>query len=109
MEIDHLTHMFGHMKLVNLSATCLATCCTEHSEHGFKEWTRALQSEVMPNSRFERMHVTCYHMTATTAHRGWVRYHDGDGDDMLWMQLMKVGNVFDRAKAPAWTQPRPSH
>ena len=27
--------------------------------------------------------------------------HDGDGDDMLWMQLVKVGNVFDRAKAPA--------
>ena len=35
--------------------------------------------------------------------------NDGDGDDMLWMQLVKVGNVFDRAKAPAWAQPRPSH
>ena len=31
--------------------------------------------------------------------------NDGDGDDMLWMQLVKVGNVFDRAKAPAWAQP----
>ena len=35
--------------------------------------------------------------------------NDGDGDDMMWMQLVKVGNVFDRAKAPAWAQPRPSH
>ena len=34
--------------------------------------------------------------------------NDGDGDDMLWMQLVKVGNVFDRAKAPAWAQPRSS-
>ena len=25
------------------------------------------------------------------------------------MQLVKVGNVFDRAKAPTWAQPRPSH
>ena len=35
--------------------------------------------------------------------------NDDDGDDMLWMQLVKVGNVFDRAKAPAWAQPRSSH
>ena len=35
--------------------------------------------------------------------------NDGDGDDMLWMQLVKVGNVFDRAKVPARAQPRPSH
>ena len=35
--------------------------------------------------------------------------NDGDGVDMLWMQLVKVGNVFDRAKAPAWAQPRHSY
>ena len=74
---------------------CLATCCTEHSDNQ--------QITDVPTVAGPRPHG----QVAAVVMVGDVLSYDGE--DMLWMQLVKVGIVFVRAKAPAWAQPRPSH